>query len=59
MALCYKEEGHVLQAIRGLESVLSDSRVQGAKGQAIRYELGLLYEAAEEWAKATVTFHAA
>lgn len=56
MALCYKEEGQVLQAIRGLESVLSDSRAQGAKGQALRYELGLLYEAAEEWTKATVTF---
>ncbi|MBH0186311.1 MAG: hypothetical protein HP477_13125, partial [Nitrospira sp.] len=56
MALCDKEEGHVLQAIRGLESVLSDSRAQGANGQALRYELGLLYEAAEEWMKATVTF---
>jgi len=56
MALCDKEEGHVLQAIRGLESVLSDSRAQGAKGQALRYELGLLYEAAEEWAKAAATF---
>lgn len=56
LALCYKEEGHVLQAIQGLESVLSDSRAQGAKGQALRYELGLLYEAAEEWTKATVTF---
>ncbi|MBH0196490.1 MAG: tetratricopeptide repeat protein [Nitrospira sp.] len=56
MALCDKEEGHVLQAIRGLEAVLSDSRAQGANGQALRYELGLLYEAAEEWMKATVTF---
>jgi tetratricopeptide (TPR) repeat protein len=56
IALCYKEEGHVLQAIRELEAVLSNSRAQGAKGQAIRYELGLLYEAAEEWAKAAVTF---
>jgi tetratricopeptide (TPR) repeat protein len=56
MALCYKEEGHVLQAIRGLEALLSDSRAQGAKGQALRYELGLLYEATEEWAKAAVTF---
>lgn len=56
LALCDKEEGHVIQAIQGLESVLSDSRAQGAKGQALRYELGLLYEAAEEWTKATVTF---
>ncbi|MBH0192058.1 MAG: tetratricopeptide repeat protein [Nitrospira sp.] len=56
LALCYKEEGHVLQAIQELEPVLSDSRAQGAKGQALRYELGLLYEAAEEWTKATVTF---
>ncbi len=56
LALCDKEEGHVLRAIQGLESVLSDSHAQGAKGQALRYELGLLYEAAEEWTKATVTF---
>jgi tetratricopeptide (TPR) repeat protein len=56
MALCDKVEGHILQAIRRLEAVLSDSRAQGAKGQALRYELGLLYEAAEEWTKATVTF---
>lgn len=56
MALCDKEEGHVLQAIRGLESALLDSRAQGAKGQSLRYELGLLYEAAEEWAKAAATF---
>jgi tetratricopeptide (TPR) repeat protein len=55
-ALCYKEEGQILQAIRGLEALLSDSRAQGAKGQALRYELGLLYEATEEWTKAAVTF---
>jgi tetratricopeptide (TPR) repeat protein len=56
MALCYKEEGQILQAIRGLEVLLADSRAQGAKGQALRYELGLLYEATEEWTKAAVTF---
>ena len=44
------------QAIRGLESVLTDPRCQGAKGQAIRYELGLLYEVEAQWEKAAHTF---
>jgi len=55
-ALCFKEEQQLTQAIRGLETVLSDPRCQGAKGQAIRYELGLLYEAEAEWDKAAKTF---
>lgn len=55
-ALCYKAEGQASQAIQRLEAVLSDPRAQGAKGQAIRYELGLLYEAAEDWTKAAATF---
>lgn len=57
-ALCYKEEGQANQAIQGLEAVLPDPRCQGAKGQAIRYELGLLYEAEAQWGKAAVTFQA-
>lgn len=55
-ALCYKAEGQASQAIQRLEAVLSDPRAQGAKGQAIRYELGLLYEAAADWTKAAATF---
>lgn len=55
-ALCDKEERQLAQAIRGLEAVLADPRCQGAKGQAIRYELGLLYEAEAQWEKATQTF---
>lgn len=55
-ALCFKEERQLTQAIRGLETVLSDPRCQGAKGQAIRYELGLLYEAEAQWENAAKTY---
>jgi tetratricopeptide (TPR) repeat protein len=55
-ALCHKEEGHVDLAINGLERVLADPRCHGTKGQAIRYELGLLYEAEAQWGKAVATF---
>ncbi|MBI3355867.1 MAG: tetratricopeptide repeat protein [Nitrospirae bacterium] len=56
IALSLKEEHQLAQAIRGLEMVLSDPRCQGAKGQAIRYELGLLYEAEAQWEKAANAF---
>ncbi|MDK2743549.1 MAG: tetratricopeptide repeat protein [Nitrospira sp.] len=55
-AVCLKEERSIAQAIQGLETVLADPRCQGAKGQAIRYELGLLYEAEEQWEKAVHAF---
>ncbi len=55
-AVCFKEEHHITQALHGLETVLTDPRCQGAKGQAIRYELGLLYEADEQWGKAAHAF---
>lgn len=55
-AVCLKEMHQFPQAILGLEAVLADPRCQGAKGQAIRYELGLLYEAEEQWEKAAHTF---
>lgn len=55
-ALCLKEQGQYRDAIRSLESVLSDPRCQGAKGQAVRYELGLLYETASLWEKAANIF---
>ncbi|MDF0675411.1 MAG: tetratricopeptide repeat protein [Nitrospira sp.] len=51
-AVCLKEERLIAQAILGLETVSADPRCQGAKGQAIRYELGSLYEAEEQWEKA-------
>lgn len=57
-AVCLKEERHIARAIMGLETVLADPRCQGAKGQAIRYELGLLYEAEEQWEKAAHAFQA-
>jgi tetratricopeptide (TPR) repeat protein len=55
-AVCLKEERHIAEAIHGLETVLIDPRCQGAKAQAIRYELGLLYEADEQWEKAADAF---
>jgi tetratricopeptide (TPR) repeat protein len=57
-AVCLKEEQQLSQAIVGLETVLTDPRCQGAKGQAIRYELGLLYEAEGQWEKAALAFQA-
>jgi len=55
-AVCLKEERHITQAIQQLENVMADPRCQGAKAQAIRYELGLLYEAEEQWGKAAHAF---
>ena len=57
-ALCFKEQQQLTPAICGIEAVLTDPRCQGAKGQAIRYELGLLYESVEQWEKATHAFQA-
>ncbi len=55
-AVCLKEDHHIALAILGLETVLADPRCEGAKGQAIHYELGLLYEAEEQWEKAARAF---
>jgi len=55
-ALCLKDQRGYEPAIHGLEAVLSDPRCQGAKGQAIRYELGMLYEAESQWGKAVTTY---
>ena len=52
-ALCLKEQHQLAHAIRGIETVLADPRCQGSKAQAIRYELGLLYEAEQQWEHAT------
>lgn len=57
-AVCLKEERLIAQAIRGLETVSADPRCQGVQGQAIRYELGSLYEAEKEWEKAMHAYQA-
>jgi uncharacterized protein HemY len=55
-AVCLKEQGQGKAASEQLEQLLNDTRCQGAKAQAIRYELGLLYEAQEQWQKAAAIF---
>lgn len=55
-ALCLKEQRAFGPAIQGLETVLADPRCQGAKGQAVRYELGMLYEAESKWDQAVSTY---
>ncbi|MCS6293100.1 MAG: tetratricopeptide repeat protein [Nitrospira sp.] len=55
-ALCLKDQRAYESAIRSLETVLADPRCQGAKGQAIRYELGMLYETESQWEQAVSTY---
>jgi len=52
LAVCLKEQGQCESASVQLELLLKDPKCQGAKAQAIRYELGLLYEAQEQWTQA-------
>lgn len=56
MAVCLKEQEQFEAACAQLERLLTDPRSQGAKAQAIRYELGLLYEKQEQWQLATTMF---
>jgi hypothetical protein len=56
LAVCSKEQGDWQSAIAQLEALLKDTQCQGAKGQAIRYELGLLYEAQEQWDQAAAIY---
>jgi tetratricopeptide (TPR) repeat protein len=58
MAVCLKEQERYEAASAQLERLLIDPRCQGAKAQAIRYELGLLYEKQEQWQLATTMFEA-
>ena len=51
-AICLKEQGKGQSASTQLEQLLKDPKCQGTKAQAIRYELGLLYEAQEQWSRA-------
>jgi tetratricopeptide (TPR) repeat protein len=57
-AVCLKEQEQYDSASAQLERLLTDPRCQGAKAQAIRYELGLLYEKLEQWQLATTMFEA-
>jgi tetratricopeptide (TPR) repeat protein len=57
-AVCLKEQEQYDSASAQLERLLTDPRCQGAKAQAIRYELGLLYEKLERWQLATTMFEA-
>lgn len=52
IAICLNEQGECRSASAQLELLLQDPKCQGAKAQAIRYELGLLYEAQEQWSQA-------
>ena len=52
IAICLKEQGKCQSASAQLELLLQDPKCEGAKAQAIRYELGLLHEAQEQWSQA-------
>ena len=56
IAVCLKEQGECRSASEQLELLLKDPKCQGAKAQAIRYELGLLYEAQERWDQAIAIY---
>ncbi|MEP6935343.1 MAG: tetratricopeptide repeat protein, partial [Nitrospirota bacterium] len=56
IAVCLKEQGECRSASAQLELLLKDPKCQGAKAQAIRYELGLLYEAQEQWSQAIAIY---
>jgi tetratricopeptide (TPR) repeat protein len=57
-AVCLKEQEQYELASAQLERLLTDARCHGAKAQAIRYELGLLYEKQQQWQLATTMFEA-
>lgn len=52
IAMCLKDQGECRSASAQLELLLQDPKCQGVKAQAIRYELGLLYEVQEQWSHA-------
>jgi tetratricopeptide (TPR) repeat protein len=57
-AVCLKDQERYDSASAQLERLLTDPRCQGAKAQAIRYELGLLYEKQQQWQLAATMFEA-
>ncbi len=56
LALCLKEQAQLKKAIAYLEQVLASPHCNGQKTSTIRYELGLLYEAAGEVERALHVF---
>ncbi len=56
IAVCLKEQGEGQSAIVQLERLLKDPTCQGAKAQAISYELGLLYETQAQWSQAAAIY---
>lgn len=56
IAVCLKDQGDCRSASAQLELLLKDPKCQGAKAQAIRYELGLLYEAQDQWSQAAAIY---
>jgi tetratricopeptide (TPR) repeat protein len=58
LAMCLKEQGQGEAASLQLEQLVNDPRCEGAKAQAIRYELGLLYESQEQWQQAMSMYEA-
>ena len=56
IAVCLNEQGECRSASAQLELLLKDPKCQGAKAQAIGYELGLLYEAQEQWSQAIAIY---
>ena len=56
LAICLKEQGECQSASAQLERLLQDPNCQETKAQAIRYELGLLYEVQEKWSQAAAIY---
>ena len=56
IAVCLKEQGDGQSAIVQLERLLQDPTCQGAKAQAVSYELGLLYETQAQWSQAAAIY---
>ena len=56
LGVCSKEQGDSQSASEQLEALLKNPKCQGAKAQAIRYELGLLYEAQQQWSLAAAIY---
>jgi hypothetical protein len=56
IAVCLKKQGDGRSASVQLEVLLKNPKCQGAQAQAIRYELGLIYEAQEQWSQAAAIY---
>ena len=56
IAVCMKEQGDGRSASVQLELLLKNPQCQGAQAQTIRYELGLIYEAQEQWSQAAAIY---